>query len=229
MFLNAALSSLKAQHHIPDEVSNVNDYRVRHAIETWGGLAKLDAYDSGELAVEEFTAWLDTYAGIPPVNHTLWNGYVEVSLSMPTKQEGALTITLGDTLDLDAAQDDVNERVHALADMLRTGYIELVNRRGAFGVPSSQSKSRGGVGAAAAGAIPISSLVVNVENGKTGYKLKGGEYSEYGVRVWGEVLTQAGIDPEKLKLGENPMKGYFWCQYKEDGKPKKVINIELQA
>jgi len=58
------------------------------------------------------------------------------------------------------------------------------------------------------------------------YKIKGGQFTKYGVRVWPEVLTAAGIPFEKLQGGKtyNLKK---WCTYstKPDGKPEKVTYI----
>lgn len=221
------LTTLKETKHVPDEIQNVNDYRVRHAIETFAADAEGVNIDTLEEAIDSFSAWVTSYPGIPPVAHKVWGGYVEVSFSVPTNQDNAVTLTLGDRLDAEADQEAVDERLHALADMLRAGYVALINRRGAFGVPRSRANAPGNAHAPAQGAIPIKSLLIDTSNGKRVHKIKGGEYSEFGVRVWEEVLDKTGLDYKNMSLGEHAISGYFWCAYKDDGKPKKVINIEL--
>ena len=44
-------------------------------------------------------------------------------------------------------------------------------------------------------------LVLDYMDGKAVYKLRGNEYSKFGVRVWPEVLPQLGIDVDQLKPG----------------------------
>ncbi len=41
------------------------------------------------------------------------------------------------------------------------------------------------------------------DNGQPVYKVKGGPYMKFGVRVWPEVLPTLGIDPAVLKPGPN--------------------------
>ena len=43
------------------------------------------------------------------------------------------------------------------------------------------------------------------DNGQPVYKVKGGQYMKFGVRVWPEVLPSLGVDPASLKPGPNPV------------------------
>ncbi len=69
------------------------------------------------------------------------------------------------------------------------------------------------------------------DNGKACYKIKGGTFKKFGVRVWDEVLPELGIDPASLKPGPNPIKvrvrALMFEATGEDGstsaQPKKII------
>lgn len=63
-------------------------------------------------------------------------------------------------------------------------------------------------------------------DGKHSYKVKGGVFSKWGVRVWPEVLKRAGIDAETLPLGETMLDdgGVMKVQI-DGGKPRKVLEL----
>lgn len=67
--------------------------------------------------------------------------------------------------------------------------------------------------------------------GKRLYKL-GGEYpfTVHGLRVWPEVLTEAGIDPASLPLGNSDLPQAARCTIMYNGpKPMKVVKIEWMS
>lgn len=70
-------------------------------------------------------------------------------------------------------------------------------------------------------------LTVSVTDGQTYTKIKGGQYTKFGVTVWPEVLAQAGInkqlDPAKSPFSLRGYTAYF--NRKEDGKPGKVVKL----
>lgn len=73
-------------------------------------------------------------------------------------------------------------------------------------------------------------LAVNIANGKKYFKVKGGQWSKYGVTVWDEVLVKAGIPTGKLEAQEYNLKDYKATYVlKADGKPDKVILLEKVA
>lgn len=69
-------------------------------------------------------------------------------------------------------------------------------------------------------------IVVESKSGKLYYKIVGGPYSKYGIRVWPEVLEEFGVKVDQLKGGKS-YKLARWCHValKPDGKPEKVIKI----
>ena len=62
------------------------------------------------------------------------------------------------------------------------------------------------------------------DNGQPVYKVKGGQYQKFGVRVWPEVLPALGVDPASLKPGPNPLTLRVVALMGEKG-PRKVISL----
>jgi hypothetical protein len=62
------------------------------------------------------------------------------------------------------------------------------------------------------------------DNGQPVYKVKGGQYMKFGVRVWPEVLPALGVDPATLKPGPNPVNLHLRVLMGEHG-PRKVISL----
>lgn len=76
-------------------------------------------------------------------------------------------------------------------------------------------------------ALAVEQMTATVADGKVYWKVKGGQFQQFGISVWPETLEAAGFDPEAL----NPMKPVDltgWTAHyitKEDGKPKKVVRL----
>jgi len=119
--------------------------------------------------------------------------------------------------ELRAAFQALNERL----DMLET---ELASMREGLNAAASQPQP------AAAGAgntidFMASILLVGMDdNGQPTYKMKGGQYMKFGVRVWPEILPELGIDPGSLKPGPNPVNLHVLALMGEKG-PRKVIGL----
>ena len=62
------------------------------------------------------------------------------------------------------------------------------------------------------------------DNGLPVYKVKGGQYMKFGVRIWPEVLPALGVDPATLKPGPNPVNLRVRVLMGEHG-PRKVISL----
>jgi hypothetical protein len=62
------------------------------------------------------------------------------------------------------------------------------------------------------------------DNGQPVYKVKGGQYMKFGVRIWPEVLPSLGVDPAALKPGPNPVNLRVRVLMGEHG-PRKVIGL----
>jgi len=62
------------------------------------------------------------------------------------------------------------------------------------------------------------------EDGKPVYKIKGGQYQKFGVRVWPEALPLLGVDAASLKPGPNAFSKAVIALMGEKG-PQKVIGL----
>jgi hypothetical protein len=62
------------------------------------------------------------------------------------------------------------------------------------------------------------------DNGQPVYKVKGGQYMKFGVRIWPEVLPILGLDSAALRPGPNPVNLRVRAIMGEHG-PRKVIGL----
>jgi hypothetical protein len=110
----------------------------------------------------------------------------------------------------------VNERLDQIES-------ELVTMREGMAAAAGQP-----IAAPAAGNVitfDASILLVGIDdNGAYTYKVKGGQYQKFGVRVWPEILPELGIDPATLKPGPNPVTLRVCALMGEKG-PRKVISL----
>lgn len=93
--------------------------------------------------------------------------------------------------------------------------------------PAAQAPQAGGGNEVGALTFPAETLVANVHNGKTYWKVQGGQFSKYGVTIWPEVMAAAGLDPDQL----DAMQTYdltgrtaTYC-VTEEGNPQKVTAL----
>lgn len=61
------------------------------------------------------------------------------------------------------------------------------------------------------------------DNGRVVYKIKGGPFAKYGVRVWPEVLPLLGVDVDELQPGPNAFTGRVRVVLDDIGAAKKVV------
>lgn len=227
-FYAAMLTALQEKNFIPADVSNINDPVVRRAFADFGGHEHLNLMVDLHTAIEAFRAWLGVWAGMPPIVHKVWRGRVQVSYSVAAASgKGALTYTLEDELDPEAEQDSIDERILALTDMLRSAYVNTVSRRGAYGVPPSAADEPRNQPLPSDGGIPITAIVHGFDKGKHQVKVKGGEFQQFGVPIYKEALEAAGLTEDSYPVGEHKVSGWMWVHFKPDGKPKKVLKLEI--
>lgn len=67
-------------------------------------------------------------------------------------------------------------------------------------------------------------LVITFDEHGKGFKVKGGKYRKHGVRVWPEVISVLGFDPDKLEPGIQPI-NLKVSVLMENGQPKKVVGM----
>ena len=69
-------------------------------------------------------------------------------------------------------------------------------------------------------------LIGESRKGKDYWKVAGGRFAKFGVRVWPEVLEAAGIDVDSLDTSQEYELSLTAVYIEEDGKPVKVISLE---
>ena len=117
----------------------------------------------------------------------------------------------------------LNERL----DMIET---ELATMREGLTAAATASPLGGQPQAAAAPTgqtvefVATTMLVGMDDTGQPTYKVKGGQYMKFGVRVWPEILPELGIDPAQLKPGPNSINLHVLALMGEKG-PRKVIGL----
>lgn len=116
---------------------------------------------------------------------------------------------------------------------LRTALQSLTERLDQ--IEASLAVLREGLTAAASQPAPVATgetvtfdasvlLMSYDDNGQPVYKVKGGQYMKFGVRIWPEVLPALGVDPAALKPGPNPVALKVRVLMGEHG-PRKVIGL----
>lgn len=81
------------------------------------------------------------------------------------------------------------------------------------------------------GSFAASEMICTVSEGKAYWKVRGGQFTKFGVTIWPEVLQSAGFDPDTL----NPMKPIPLVGYtahyalNEEGKAQKVTALTKTA
>jgi hypothetical protein len=63
------------------------------------------------------------------------------------------------------------------------------------------------------------------DNGKVVYKVRGGKYGKFGVRVWPEVLPLLGVDIDELDTGPNQFTARVRVLLDQTGAAKKVVGL----
>lgn len=63
------------------------------------------------------------------------------------------------------------------------------------------------------------------DNGKPVYKVRGGKFSKFGVRVWPETLPMLGVEIATLKPGPNQFNQRVRAMLDDKGQAKKVVGL----
>lgn len=70
--------------------------------------------------------------------------------------------------------------------------------------------------------FPATAIEFGIMAGKPTYKIKGGRYAKFGVRIWPEAMQAMGIVADSLKPGDNPLTGNVVALIGEKG-PQKIV------
>jgi hypothetical protein len=70
--------------------------------------------------------------------------------------------------------------------------------------------------------FPATSIEYGIMDGKPVYKIRGGRWEKFGVRIWPEAMQAMGIVADQLKPGNNPLTGNVVALIGDKG-PQKVV------
>lgn len=68
-------------------------------------------------------------------------------------------------------------------------------------------------------------LIIDIKDGKPAYKIKGGKWEKFGVRVFPDILEHAGIDVSKIPLAGLPFGNFNMTILMKGDKPDKVTKL----
>jgi len=217
-FYGGALAHLKSVGMVdPDHLPNVpeaDDKMLAIVSEFMLDVKQLSRFETREQAGSAFKAWCRTHRPKPkPAEEQT----ITVQI---TKNYGGVSVTLGwSGVFVVRSSGDVRAAFQTAHDTVESQF-------GWFERDKLPSVNAPLAGSADAGNAQFFGDVIEVEqrNGKTFYKIKGGQWEKFGVRVWPEVLKAAGIDPDQLPVGESRLARDCAVEMNGD-KPKKVISI----
>lgn len=92
-------------------------------------------------------------------------------------------------------------------------------------IASALENGAGGNGSAGGETVefPAAELIPEMLKGELYWKITGGQYTKFGVRVWPEVLEAAGMTD--LKIMNYDLSKYTAVAQIVDGKPKKIVQL----
>lgn len=79
--------------------------------------------------------------------------------------------------------------------------------------------------------FPAELLVASMHEGKTYWKVKGAQFTRYGVTIWPEVMKAAGFDADALDIHQQYSLAGFHALYalNDNGQPSKVTALVEQS
>ena len=159
-----------------------------------------------------------------------------------TRHYGPLSITLGADVTCEIAHEASYQRAfNEITDTLLAGHKRQADRlkptdAKRTGPPSSgnhQSKpspDRGAEPSQTVRKFPAEFVDIEEKSGKRYYKIAGGDFVRYGVRIWPEdedVMSDFGVEPWRhLPTGRHPLpEGWIALASMAGRKPVKVIGL----
>ena len=238
--LTNILSIGKSKAILSPFVTDVLALPVVSLYEAWGGDKKLtedigdaiDAKRSVEVFFEQYKIQKALRTDICQIT---------VTLEVPLAGNGAkITMTAVANVEAGANSDDIQTDYLSLYDQINSAYGKIASKRGRGGnaapaVPLTTDKNGDPVGASEEKPAPkmerevveAEGLAVETKDGKRYFKLKGGKYTKFGVRVWPEVLEQAGINTKTVM--PTPLSGEMVVEVDPvTKKPVRVASLKLR-
>lgn len=177
-------------------------------------VSPISRYDTSDECTSAVVAWLDDSAASP----VLEGQRIEATI---TRTFGDIQMTFGYSAIFEVGSAGQRRSAFAFC-------IDQVEKQFEAHTSNIVVTSRGPqppVGNGSSEKFMGDKIVVETKGDKVYYKITGGKWSKYGVRVWPEVLGNFGIKTDKLKAGTTYNLAR-WCTVDMDGdKPIKVTHI----
>lgn len=234
-FRNAGLVKLHDLKFIPNEINQWDCDDVQRLYKHWGGDARLsrmkDVFDAIRLFAEHFEAVAANRArqyNSPqmtggPVKQIVELDRAKVEFTIPFGR-GFITFGAEASIHTEPDHEQMKEIYASLWSRCVSGYHEMVEHPPTLGNPKITPDYAPEDGERS-NQFAFDRIAMEQKGSERYYKLKGGDFAKFGLRVWPEVLAKAGIDPAKLTEAETFISGLATYLVKADGKPGKVVNI----
>lgn len=136
---------------------------------------------------------------------------------------GSVSCGVEEEFTLDAKDDLLEVRAAKLKEHKEyvDGIVDAILKQEAPAPSAPATESHAGMLESTSKTFPVETISVNVYNGKKYAKAKGGNFAQYGVNVWPEVLGQPPLelDLDELDHAEYPVQAGVTAIYVE--KPHK--------
>lgn len=143
---------------------------------------------------------------------------LSVTLSVPLGERGMINYTARGIPPSDADNEEMMDMFQALLHQTIYGYEQQINRP--LQLPSKNKYQ--GMSGDTANTFEFTSIRTASDGGKRGFFVKGAPFVKYGVRVFPNVLSAAGIDPSTID-GEAWIAGTAIYTKKANGDPDLVV------
>lgn len=230
--LSLCLIAAKQTGFIPQETTDLHDDRLLQLYRQWGGdnwAAKSFKPMGVELKTEEaaqnFADFCKTKAGenaqrLEQVKIEMSG--LTVSMHVPLGQRGMMVFTASGIPPHDPDDEQTKDFYSVLMQKVILGYEEYINHPPKLPVKKSYYAKDGDT----VKTFAFTSIISRSEGSKRGYFVRGGAFSKYGVRVWPNILSAAGIDPETID-GEKFIAGTAVYTSKANGDPDLVTGMTV--
>lgn len=146
---------------------------------------------------------------------------ISVTLSVPLGEKGLINYAMTAEPPPDSDKDELQDAFQWLLHEVINGYQQQLDR------PLQLPRKKGyqSQSGDTANYFEFTSIVSKSEGGKRGFFVKGAPFVKWGVRVFPNILSAAGIDPETID-GEKWIAGKAIYTKKANGDPDLVVSIE---
>lgn len=226
-FLRGALSIAKEQGMVWAELTDHKDDYLGRLVQKWGGDKELVTFKSNDEALIDFRNKL--IAGKNKLDERFKTetrqieiDRLEVTLHVPIGMDRTVDFTASGRIPVPATTDELKYFHARLFQAAFQGWAEFKANPPAQLLPNKPAYQQ--TDDSVVKQFEFTSIIVETRKGERYYKIKGDEFPKFGVIVYPEVLSRAGIRADLID-NEAFITGSAAYVCKEDGSPQKVVQI----